>query len=36
MVSEPIETEMIKILLPELIRNPNAADALISLSEKLK
>lgn len=33
---ESLETEMIKILMPELIRNPNAADALLRLSEKLK
>lgn len=30
------ETEMMKILMPELIRNPNAADALLKLSEKFK
>ncbi|MDE6251317.1 MAG: hypothetical protein K2M78_01570 [Lachnospiraceae bacterium] len=36
--SEPVsvEAEMMKILMPELIRNPEAADALISLSEKFK
>ena len=34
--TESPETEMIKILLPELIRNPSAIDSLISLSEKLK
>lgn len=33
---ESMETEMMKILMPELIRNPNAADALLRLSEKLK
>ena len=27
---------MMKILMPELIRNPNAADALLKLSEKFK
>lgn len=30
------ETEMMKILMPELIKNPNAADALLKLSEKFK
>lgn len=35
-VSESPETELIKILMPELIRNPNAADALLKLSEKFK
>ena len=37
--SEPessFETEMMKILMPELIKNPNAADALLKLSEKFK
>ena len=33
---ESLETEMMKILMPELIKNPNAADALLRLSEKLK
>ena len=33
---ESFETEMMKILMPELIRNPNAADALLKLSEKFK
>lgn len=33
---ESLETEMLKILMPELIRNPNAADALLKLSEKFK
>ena len=33
---ESPETEMMKILMPELIKNPNAADALLRLSEKLK
>lgn len=33
---ESLETEMMKILMPELIRNPNAADALLKLSEKFK
>lgn len=35
-VPESPETEMMKILMPELIRNPNAADALLKLSEKFK
>lgn len=37
--SEPessLETEMMKILMPELIKNPNAADALLRLREKFK
>ena len=34
--SDSIETQMLKILLPELIRNPQAADSLIKLSEKFK
>lgn len=33
---ESFETEMMKILMPELIKNPNAADALLKLSEKFK
>ena len=33
---ESMETEMMKILMPELIKNPNAADALLRLSEKFK
>ena len=33
---ESMETEMLKILMPELLRNPNAADALLKLSEKFK
>lgn len=33
---ESLETEMLKILMPELLRNPNAADALLKLSEKFK
>lgn len=33
---ESLETEMMKILMPELIKNPNAADALLRLSEKFK
>lgn len=33
---ESPETEMMRILMPELIRNPDAADALLKLSEKLK
>ena len=33
---ESLEPEMLKILMPELIRNPNAADALLKLSEKFK
>lgn len=33
---ESFETEMMKILMPELIRNPNAADALLKLSDKFK
>lgn len=33
---ESLETEMLKILMPELMRNPNAADALLKLSEKFK
>lgn len=36
--SEPVslEMEMMKILMPELIKNPNAADALLKLSDKFK
>lgn len=34
--NDSIETQMLKILLPELIRNPQAADSLIKLSEKFK
>lgn len=33
---ESFETELMKILMPELIKNPDAADALIKLSEKFK
>lgn len=33
---ESLETEMMKILMPELIRNPNVADALLKLSDKFK
>ena len=33
---ESLETEMMKILMPELIRNPDVADALLRLSEKFK
>lgn len=33
---ESLETEMIKMLMPELIKNPNAADALLKLSDKFK
>lgn len=33
---ESFETEMMKILMPELIKNPNAADALLKLGEKFK
>ena len=33
---ESMETEMLKILMPELLRNPNSADALLKLSEKFK
>lgn len=32
--NDSMETQMLKILLPELIRNPQAADTLIKLSEK--
>ena len=35
-INDSIETQMLKILLPELIRNPQAADSLIKLSEKFK
>ena len=34
--NDSIETQMLKILLPELIRNPQAADSLIKFSEKFK
>ncbi|SFQ45618.1 hypothetical protein SAMN04487928_1512 [Butyrivibrio proteoclasticus] len=34
--NDSIENQMLKILLPELLRNPQAADALIKLSEKFK
>ena len=34
--SESMETQMLKILLPELIRNPKAADSLIKISEKFQ
>ena len=34
--NDSMETQMLKILLPELIRNPQAADTLIKLSEKFK
>ena len=33
---ESFETEMMKILMPELLKNPNAADALLKLGEKFK
>ena len=33
---ESLETEMMKILMPELIKNRNAADVLLRLSEKFK
>lgn len=33
---ESFEAEMMKILMPELIKNSNAADALLKLSEKFK
>lgn len=33
---ESLETEIMKILMPELIKNPNAADVLLRLSEKFK
>lgn len=33
---ESLETEMMKILMPELIKNPNAAGVLLRLSEKFK
>lgn len=33
---ESLETEMMKILMPKLIKNPNAADVLLRLSEKFK
>ena len=35
-VNESLESQMMKILLPELLRNPNAADSLIQLGQKLK
>ncbi len=34
--NETTKTEIMKILMPELIKNPNAADALLRLSEKFK
>lgn len=34
--NESMETQMLKILLPELLRNPKAADSLIKISEKFK
>ena len=34
--SESMETQMLKILLPELIRNPKAAESLIKISEKFQ
>ena len=34
--NESMETQMLKILLPELIRNPKAADSLIKISEKFQ
>ena len=34
--NDSTETQMLKILLPELLRNPQAADSLIKLSEKFK
>ena len=33
---ESFETAMMKILMPELIKNPNAADALLKLGERFK
>lgn len=33
---ESLEAEMMKILMPEFIKNPNAADALLKISEKFK
>lgn len=33
---ESIETQMLKIVLPELMRNPKAADSLIKISEKFQ
>lgn len=35
-VNESMETQMLKILLPELLRNPKAADSLIKISEKFQ
>lgn len=35
-VNESLETQMLKILLPELLRNPKAADSLIKISEKFQ
>ncbi|MGN0355040.1 MAG: nucleoside 2-deoxyribosyltransferase [Muricoprocola sp.] len=34
--NESIETQMLKIVLPELMRNPKAADSLIKISEKFQ
>lgn len=34
--NDSMETQMLKILLPEIIRNPQAADTLIKLSERFK
>lgn len=34
--NESMETQMLKILLPELLRNPKAADSLIKISEKFQ
>lgn len=34
--NESIETQMLKIMLPELMRNPKAADSLIKISEKFQ
>lgn len=33
---ESVETEMLKILMPELLKNPESADTLIKLGEKFK
>ncbi|MCI9141442.1 MAG: nucleoside 2-deoxyribosyltransferase [Lachnospiraceae bacterium] len=34
--NESMETQMLKIVLPELLRNPKAADSLIKISEKFQ
>ena len=34
--TETMETQMMKVLLPELLRNPRAVDSLMALSEKFK